>query len=177
MTQRYDRLADEAVVCRMVKYPGSYWPREQPLPTPAMLQPTRDDIEQGQRAGRGPGVSVFESSRFDLEIACWVRSDRVYAERRDWTHCSANVKDLRSLNPPPFGHRLDVVFDPLDDDGRSLEQRWQPERVRALRESHALIEGIAAAPAKIKGESGKQRADKLKAYQDALQRVRDVFRR
>lgn len=158
----------------MVKQPGPYWPEDAQLPTAAMLQPTDEDIEEGKKSGRGPGVSVFDDAGFDHDVACWVRSDRAYEDRARWKSRAAPVASLRAQSP--FGRALDVVCDPIAPDDRVIPNACPANTVRAVRDGHALLEGIDPAPPKIKGEPGPARAAKKKRYEDALQLVLDVFR-
>lgn len=59
MSARYAALPSEAEICRMVKKPGGHWPAGDARPLASMLQPTREDVAEGERSKRGPGLSVF----------------------------------------------------------------------------------------------------------------------
>jgi hypothetical protein len=174
MTARYAPLAAGAVVYRMVKQPGPYWPEDARMPTAAMLQPTLEDVAEGVKSGRGPGVSVFDASDFDRDVACWVRSDRAYEERDRWVSCATCVDELRAISP--FGRPLQVVRDPLAADDRVAPPALSETTIAAVRGGHALIEGIDAPPPRIKGEAGSDRAAKKKSYEDALHLVLATFR-
>lgn len=172
--ERYRPLPDEARVHRMVKRPGGHWPEASPEPLASMLQPTPDDVAEGARSGRGPGVSVFDAGRYDHDIACWLRSDEVFAQRTAWFCFTAAVCALRAA--APFGRNLDVVTDPLHLDSQRECTLITQERVLAVADAHALIEGIEAPPPRLAGTPRTVRAQELKTYNDALQLVLDAFR-
>jgi hypothetical protein len=173
MADRYARLHESARVRRMVKHPGAYWPESVPLPTAAMLEPTKADVAEGEASGRGPGVSVFDSASFDRDAACWIRGDQVYTDRERWKSFEAGVKDLRGIQP--FGDALDVVTDPLDARAVTSPAPMSDEIIQRTCDAHALLEGVAPAPAKLKGEPKEQRMQKIQHYNDALQLIRDRF--
>lgn len=174
MSVRYAALPAGARICRMVKKPGGHWPSDAALPLASMLQPTREDVAEGVRSGRGPGLSVFDQACYKHEVACWVRSDDVYQGRSSWKSCVAGVDDLHKLSP--FGRALFVVSDPLDAPDRSPPEPWSAADIAQVASSHALVEGIAAPPEKIPGEPRPERTHKIQKYNDGLQHILDVFR-
>lgn len=57
----------------MARRGGGHLPVGHRLPKPEWLEPTREDIAEGERSGRPPGLSCWETAYTHLDDALWFR--------------------------------------------------------------------------------------------------------
>lgn len=134
MPERYSRLADAAVVVRLVSPQSSFLPATAVLPLPQWLEPSPQDVEEAGKSGRPPGITVWDASRTSAEQA------RALSGKPDGRAFAAQVKQCMKV-AVDHARPIAVVADPVDE--KMPSAGW---------EGHALIEGLRRPPALQNGK-------------------------
>lgn len=142
MRDRYSALGASARIFRLARRGGGHLPVGQRLPKPEWLNPTSEDVEEGERAGRPPGLSVWDAELTTVANACWFRGCLPANQEAFAADVSSVVKIGASS-----GRTLSVVADrhpcpAMDARWGDRDERERADLVRAA-EGHSLIEGIA----------------------------------
>jgi hypothetical protein len=124
MPERYWPLADEAVVVRLANAQSSFLPATAVLPLPQWLEPTHQDIEEAQKSGRPPGITVWDASLTNVEQA------RLLSGKPEGRAFAAQVTSCKKV-AADHARQIAIVADPVDE--KKPSPGW---------EGHALIEGL-----------------------------------
>lgn len=113
------------------------------LPIPEWLEPTHKDVEEANRVGRAPGLSVWDKAVTSFRQACLWRRVNPTVERA----FAAQVRTVRGVGEK-YARQLDVVADPLDvgePDRAEIVNAAEADARDQLVQSaqgHSLVEGI-----------------------------------
>lgn len=171
MPERYSPLPAAAKVFRTARLGGGFLPTGHVFPLPQVLEPSRDDVQEAEKSGRAPGVSVWDRARASHDLACWFRGGHVDpTAHRSFT---AGVGPLRDASER-FGAAIDVITDPIPPpEDRPPPENHDATSLRSVGEGHSLLEGIP--PLDLKGLSKAEKAARRQAYYDRLQILLDLF--
>jgi len=122
---RYTSVDGDAQVFRLVYVGGVHLPASATLPLPHWLRPTTEDVEEGKRIGRPPGLSTWDAGvTTKTQAAAFLHN----ATPTPWKAFQTRVGAVRDLACKRV-RSLDVLTDPLDD-------------LRPGAEGHCRIEGL-----------------------------------
>ena len=143
MRERYQPLPNEQTVFRTVKRGGGFLPPGHKLPKPDWLEPTKEDQKEAEKAGRSPGLSMWDAEYTTFNQACtWRRTPE--------TEQLAFATTVESILLVGTTHKrnLGVVADPLDLDApehKTILAQLRNDVLQQQQQSaqgHSLAEGI-----------------------------------
>lgn len=148
MNDRFKPLGDTATWFRLAEQGSVHLPKDAVQPRAEWLRPTDADVQEGQRRGRSPGVSVWDRGLTTVSQACLLAAKSGgLAFGMTVARCLAIGREQQPER------RLDIVSDPLDEqkstpgwEGHALLEglHWEGESKRAKRDRKALREAIIA---------------------------------
>ena len=147
MLERFAPLPGDSVVFRFVDKNSYFLPADAEQPLPGWFEPSKGDVEEGQRRGRPPGLSVWDRQRARVEEV------RNLVNRPQSLAFGLKVEECVAIGQR-HGRQLAVVADSLDE--RNPAPGW---------DAHALIEGLKRPPGTGKREHQEMLSDLVRACQ------------